>query len=329
MRPIALTMGEPAGVGAEIAVAAWAALRTGAAPFFMIADPAWLEAAAAPAGVPCAVIQSPEQASPAFDSALPVLPIALAAPSVPGELDHRNAPSVLRSLDIAVDLTRSGAASALVTNPIHKHALYRGAGFAYPGHTEYLAAKAGAPRTVMLMVADQLKVAPATIHIPLADVPGALSAALIEETVRILAAGLRDDFGASAPRIAVAGLNPHAGEGGSIGREEIELIAPALDRLAAEGIDVVGPLSADTLFHAAARRRYDAAVCMYHDQALIPVKTLAFDTGVNMTLGLPFVRTSPDHGPALDIAGQDAADPTSLIHALRLAGEVAARRAER
>jgi len=221
---------------------------------------------------------------------------------------------------------QSGAAAALCTAPIHKQALQDGAGFAYPGHTEYLAALAGVERVVMMLASDQLRVVPATIHIPLADVAGALTPTLLEETIRITHAGLIRDFGLTAPRIAVAGLNPHAGEGGKMGREEIDVIAPVLARLRDEGMDLRGPLSADTMFHAAARARYDAAVCMYHDQALIPIKTLDFDRGVNVTLGLPFVRTSPDHGTALDIAGQGIANPTSLIEALRMAARMGAAR---
>ena len=204
----------------------------------------------------------------------------------------------------AVDLVQQGAAAAICTNPIHKKALKDGAGFAYPGHTEYLAALAGVDRVVMMLASDSLRVVPVTIHIALRDAPGALTADLLAATIRITRDGLIRDFGIAAPRLAVAGLNPHAGEGGAMGREEIDLIAPTLDRLRAEGFDLAGPLSADTMFHAAARSRYDAAICMYHDQALIPIKTLAFDEGVNVTLGLPFIRTSPDHGTAYDIAGQ-------------------------
>lgn len=221
---------------------------------------------------------------------------------------------------------RSGAASALCTAPIHKKALKDGAGFAYPGHTEYLAALAGVERVVMMLASDMLRVVPTTIHIPVAEVPRALTAALLTDTLLITHAALRRDFGLAAPRIAVAGLNPHAGEGGAMGVEEIEMIIPVLDALRAEGMDIIGPMSADTMFHAAARKSYDVAVCMYHDQALIPIKTLDFDRGVNVTLGLPFIRTSPDHGTAFDIAGQGIANPTSLIEALKLAQKMAAHR---
>ena len=224
-------------------------------------------------------------------------------------------------------LARSGAAGAVVTNPIAKKVLYDGAGFRWPGHTEFLAHLGEVPRTVMMLAAPGLRVVPVTIHIPLADVPGALTTELIVETARITAAGLTRDFGLARPRLAFAGLNPHAGEGGAMGREEIEVIVPALEILRAEGLEVTGPLPADTMFHPAARARYDVALTMYHDQGLVPIKTLDFERGVNVTLGLPFVRTSPDHGTAFDIAGTGQASPVSLIEALRLAGEMARARA--
>ncbi len=214
-----------------------------------------------------------------------------------------------------------------MTNPINKNALIEGAGFAFPGHTEFLAHLGGITRAVMMLASPLLRVVPVTIHIPLADVPGALSAALIEETARITADALRRDFGIARPRLAVAGLNPHAGEAGAMGREEIDVIEPALDNLRREGMEIAGPLPADTMFHADARARYDAALAMYHDQALVPLKALDFARGVNVTLGLPFIRTSPDHGTAYDIAGKGLADPTSLIEALNLAARMAARRA--
>jgi 4-hydroxythreonine-4-phosphate dehydrogenase len=228
-----------------------------------------------------------------------------------------------------VALAQAGQVAGLVTAPIHKKALMDGAGFAFPGHTEFLAALAGVDRVVMMLASDTLRVVPATIHIPLSEVPRALTPALLDETIRITARDLGRWLGLTAPRIAVAGLNPHAGEGGVMGREEIEVIAPVLDRLRAEGLDIAGPLSADTLFHAGARARYDVAVCMYHDQALIPIKTLAFDEGVNVTLGLPFIRTSPDHGTALDIAGTAVARADSMIAALRLAERMALARETR
>jgi 4-hydroxythreonine-4-phosphate dehydrogenase len=226
---------------------------------------------------------------------------------------------VVRSIERAVAFAQSGAAAAVVTNPINKKALRDGAGFAFPGHTEFLAHLGGVARAAMMLACDALRVVPVTIHIPLAEVPEALTAALLTDTILITHAALRRDFGLTAARLAVAGLNPHAGEGGAMGREEIEMIIPVLDALRAEGLDIAGPLSADTMFHPAARARYDAAICMYHDQALIPIKTLDFAGGVNITLGLPFIRTSPDHGTAFDIAGQGIADPSSLIAALKMA----------
>ncbi len=325
-RPLALTMGDPAGIGAEIALGAWASGRV-AQPFFMIGDPDRLAPLAASAGVPLTAIAGPEAAPGVFAGALPVLPLALPAAAVPGRPDPANAPAVVAAIDRAVALVQAGAAAAVVTNPINKKALKDGAGFAFPGHTEYLAHLGGAPRPVMMLVSPELRVVPVTIHIPLAEVPGALTAAVIEETARIVAQALTRDFGIARPRLAVAGLNPHAGEQGAMGREEIEVIAPALERLRAEGLEIAGPLPADTMFHAPARARYDVALTMYHDQGLIPLKALDFARGVNVTLGLPFIRTSPDHGTAYDIAGSGRADPTSLIEALNLAAKMVSRRA--
>ena len=322
--PIALTCGDPAGIGAEIAAGAWAALRDEpACAFFLVGDADWT----ASGGAPVARIGAPDEARAAFAAALPVLHRPLAAPAPAGRPEPANAPMVVASIEEAVALARAGAAGAVCTLPINKKALYDGVGFAHPGHTEFLAALAGVARPVMMLAGPQLRVVPVTIHIALADAPGALTGALIEDTVRVAAADLARDFGLARPRIALAGLNPHAGEGGAMGREEIETIAPAVARLRAEGLDVAGPLPADTMFHAAARARYDLAVCMYHDQALIPIKALDFDRGVNVTLGLPFIRTSPDHGTAYDIAGKALAEPTSLIEALRLAASMAAMRA--
>ena len=258
---------------------------------------------------------------------LPVLHHLLPCPAPLGRPAPANAAAVVAMIDRGVALTRSGAALALCTGPINKRALQLGAGFGFPGHTEYLAHLSGAPHPVMMLASPLLRVALATVHRPLAAVPGELTRELVETTLRITHAALIADFGVAAPRIAVAGLNPHAGEGGSIGREEIEVIAPALERLRDEGFALAGPLSADTMFHAAARARYDAAVCMYHDQALIPLKTLDFAGGVNVTLGLDFVRTSPDHGTAYDIAPALCADPSSLIAALRLARDLGETRA--
>jgi len=318
--PIALCCGEPAGVGPELAATAWAALGK-ALPFFLIGDPSHL-----PAGTPVAKINDPAEAVAACATALPVLPHVFPGDLTAGQPSPSHAQSVIDVIARGVDLVQSGAASALCTAPIHKQALQDGAGFAYPGHTEYLAALAGVPRVVMMLACDQLRVVPTTIHMPLADVPGALTAQLLSDTIRITHAALIRDFGIPIPRLAVAGLNPHAGEGGKMGGEEIALIAPVLETLRAEGINLRGPLSADTMFHARAREGYDAAICMYHDQALIPIKTLDFDRGVNVTLGLPFIRTSPDHGTALDIAGKGIANPSSLIEALKMAQRMAAAR---
>ena len=317
--PLALTMGDPAGIGGEIAVAAWRALRSEGPAFCAIDDPARLGAL----GAPVAEIAAADEAGEVFRDALPVLPEPLAAPAPPGAPDPANAPCVIRSIERAVALARSGAAGAVVTNPINKKALHDGAGFAFPGHTEFLAQLGGVRRAVMMIAGPELRVVPVTIHLPLAEAVARLDRRAIEETVRIADAALRRDFGVDAPRIAVSGLNPHAGEEGAMGREEIEIITPALDALRDEGIDARGPLPGDTMFHPAARARYDAAVCMYHDQALIPAKTLSFEEGVNVTLGLPFIRTSPDHGTAYDIAGRGVARPDSLIAALRLAARMA------
>ncbi|AAV95711.1 4-hydroxythreonine-4-phosphate dehydrogenase PdxA [Ruegeria pomeroyi] len=317
MRPIALSCGEPAGIGPELAAAAWSALRADC-PFVWIGDPAHL-----PSGTPVTLLDDPARAVAASDSALPVLALPFAAPTQPGRPDPRNAAGVIAAIERGVALVQSGACSALCTAPIHKKALIDGAGFAYPGHTEFLAALAGCDRVVMMLASDQLRVVPATIHIALSEVPRALTPALLRETIEITAAGLRDRFAIAHPRIAVAGLNPHAGEGGAMGHEEIDWIARLLQEITGD-FTLTGPHPADTMFHAAARARYDAAVCMYHDQALIPIKTLDFDRGVNVTLGLPFVRTSPDHGTAFDIAGQGIANPSSLIEALKLAQRMAA-----
>ncbi|HGG04541.1 MAG TPA: 4-hydroxythreonine-4-phosphate dehydrogenase PdxA [Aliiroseovarius sp.] len=312
-RPIALTMGEPAGIGPDITGAAWAALRDEDV-FFLIGDAALL-----PAGVPVAPIATPDKAAAAMAQGVPVLQRDFAAPRDPGTAIAAHAPHVIASIREAVALVQSGQAAAVTTNPINKKALQTGGGFAHPGHTEYLAALAGGADVVMMLACDALKVVPATIHIPLSQVPTALTPALLEQVIRTTDAALKRDFALAAPRLAIAGLNPHAGEEGAMGNEEIDWIIPLLERLRGDGLTLSGPLPADTMFHPAARARYDAAICMYHDQALIPIKTLDFASGVNVTLGLPFVRTSPDHGTAYDIAGTDQADPSSLIAALRLA----------
>ena len=318
MKPIAISCGEPAGIGPEIAVAAWAAIR-GEVPMLWIGDPSHL-----PEGTDWQAVSSPVEAANA--TAFPVLVRDFGTPNVAGVPNPAHAQGVIESIADAVKLVEAGECSALCTAPIHKQALIDGAGFAYPGHTEYLAALAGRDSVVMMLACDMLRVVPATIHIPLAEVPEQLSAATLTDTILITHAALIRDFGIAKPRLAVAGLNPHAGEGGKMGMEEIDLITPTLDALRAEGLDIIGPLSADTMFHAGARATYDAAICMYHDQALIPIKTLDFSGGVNVTLGLPFVRTSPDHGTAFDIAGQGTADATSMIAALRMAATMATAR---
>ncbi|KIC11133.1 4-hydroxythreonine-4-phosphate dehydrogenase [Leisingera sp. ANG-M1] len=316
--PIALSCGEPAGIGPEISVKAWEALRS-SCPFFWIGDPRHL-----PAGTPVREIAAPSEAASVCAGHFPVLPLVFGGGTVKGTADPANATGVIQSIETAVKLVQSGEASAVCTAPIHKKALIDGAGFAYQGHTEFLAALAGRKRVVMMLASEQLRVVPATIHIALCDVPRALTPEILRETVEITVAGLQDQFGINAPRIAVAGLNPHAGEGGAMGSEELDWITPLVQQMQSEGLNITGPHPADTMFHAAARARYDAAVCMYHDQALIPIKTLDFDRGVNVTLGLPFIRTSPDHGTAFDIAGTGQANPTSLIEALKLAQSMAA-----
>jgi 4-hydroxythreonine-4-phosphate dehydrogenase len=315
--PLLVTCGDPSGIGPEIAAKA---ARADVPRFVWIGDPAHI-----PAGMPWQAVAAPSDPVPV--GVLAVLPLPFAAPALPGQPDPRNAAGVVAAIDRAVALVQAGAGRAVVTCPIHKKALHDGAGFAFPGHTEYLAHLAGGVDVAMMLACEGLRVVPATIHIALADVPRALTRAALERAIRITDAALRRDFALAAPRIAVAGLNPHAGEGGAMGHEEITLIAPLLADLRAEGFDLLGPLPADTMFHAAARARYDAAVCAYHDQALIPIKTLDFAGGVNVTLGLPFVRTSPDHGTAYDIAGRGVADPTSLIAALRMADRLAGARA--
>jgi 4-hydroxythreonine-4-phosphate dehydrogenase len=312
--PVLLTSGDPSGIGPELAAKAWALGER----FVWLGDPRHL-----PKGTPWRPVS--EGVAPG-DGALAVLEHPFAAPALPGQPDPANAAGVIAVIARAVGLVMAGKAAALCTAPIHKKALKDGAGFAFPGHTEFLAHLAGVERVVMMLACPELRVVPATIHIALSEVPKALTPEVLEATIRITHAGLIRDFGIFAPRIAVAGLNPHAGEGGAMGREELDWMAPLVARLAGEGMAIRGPMSADTMFHAAARKGYDAAVCAYHDQALIPIKTIDFAGGVNVTLGLPFVRTSPDHGTAYDIAGRGVADPSSLIAALRMAQDMAARR---
>jgi 4-hydroxythreonine-4-phosphate dehydrogenase len=329
MLPLALTMGEPAGIGGEIALKAWLRRGEGVPPFYVIDDPSRLAALAERQGwrVPISPLAGPQDALGKFAEALPVLPIGGAPLALPGRPDPRDAALVIGAIEAAVAELRAGRAAAVVTNPINKDALYR-AGFRHPGHTEYLAelAGSGAGAAVMMLACPQLRVVPVTIHLALREAVEELSKARIVHAGRITHAALVRDFGVPRPVIACAGLNPHAGESGALGREDIDIIMPAIAELRAAGIDARGPLAADTMFHAAARAGYDAALCMYHDQALIPVKTIDFDGTVNVTLGLPFIRTSPDHGTAFDIAGKGVARPDSLIAALRLAAAMAARR---
>ena len=318
-------MGEPAGIGLELLGAVWRAQRDGGAPFFLIGDPEAASTAAA-SPLPVANITAPEEAAAAFAAALPVLPVPLARPPLPGRPDAANAPMVLECIRQGAALCLAGRAAGLVTLPIAKAPLYE-AGFAFPGHTEFLAHLTAAPRPVMMLAGPSLRVALATIHLPLAAVASALSIAGLIEIGRIVAGALRRDFGIAAPRLALAGLNPHAGEGGAIGREEIDILNPAAAALRAEGLDVRDAAPADSLFHPEARGGYDAVLAMTHDQGLIPVKTLHFWEAVNVTLGLPIVRTSPDHGVGFTIAGKHLARADSLAAALRLASEMAARRA--
>ena len=327
--PLAVTPGEPAGAGAEITLKAWASARNSLSPFFLLDDPERLAKLANLVGedVPIKAIDKPEDAASVFERALPVLPITFPVPPVPGKLNPANGGAVITAIEQAVEFTRAGRSAAIVTNPIQKSVLYE-AGFKYPGHTEFLAALAGPDVTpVMMLAAPQIRVVPVTIHIPLARVAETLTTGMIVTRARITAEALKRDFGCKTPRLAIAGLNPHAGEDGTIGTEDRDIVAPAVEALKAEGIAAFGPLSADTMFHAEARKTYDAAICMYHDQALIPIKTLDFWGGVNATLGLPFIRTSPDHGTALELAGTGRAHADSMIAALAMAGEMAHARA--
>lgn len=333
-RPLALSMGDPAGIGPEITLRAWLDRNErGIDPFVAFADKDVLVERARRFGlnVPIAAVATPAEAFDAFGSALPVLHAPVNARVRAGIGDAANRMAIIGAIEAATAAVVRGEASAVVTNPIAKHVVLA-EDFAFPGHTEFLAALAErhfgkSYRPVMMLASHELRVVPLTVHCALASVPKAITRALIFETVHTTYTALKIDFGIAAPRIAVTGLNPHAGEEGTMGREELEVIGPAIADLRSEGLSVTGPHPADTLFHAAARRTYDAVVAMYHDQALIPLKTLAFDEGVNVTLGLPFVRTSPDHGTAFDIAGEGRASPTSLVAALKLASEIAAARA--
>ena len=328
--PLALTLGEPAGIGPDLALGVWTRrVELDLPDFYVIADPDFMQARARMLGlhVPLRIV-APAEACAAFTSALPVAPLDLAVTATPGKPDASSAPAAITSIRRAVADVLARRAAAIVTNPVAKNVLYR-SGFAEPGHTEFLAKLAteatGKPvKPVMMLWSTELAVVPVTIHLPLRDVVTTLSADLIVQTGRIVARDLGTRFGIARPRIAVAGLNPHAGEDGAIGEEDRAIVAPAVAQLQAEGVDAVGPLPADSLFHERARASYDVALCMYHDQALIPIKTLAFDCAVNVTLGLPFVRTSPDHGTAFDIAGTGKADPSSLVAALILAARISA-----
>lgn len=328
--PIALTMGEPGGIGPEITVKAYEALRASGPAFVVIADPALFEAGK----TRIAIIGSPADAASRFAEALPIVDVGEAARATPGRAGPGSAPAVVASIERAVALALSRDVAAVVTNPIQKSSL-AAAGFQFPGHTEFLEALvAGAPMpagrrrgAVMMIAGPDLKTVPLTIHLSVRRAAESITVAMIVDKAMIVAEALKHDFGFGSPRLAISGLNPHAGEGGVIGTEDRDVIAPAVAELRALGVSVVGPLPADAMFHAAARTTYDAALCMLHDQALIPAKTLAFHDAVNVTLGLPIVRTSPDHGTALDIAGKGLADPSSLVAAIRLAASIAARRA--
>jgi len=328
--PLALTLGEPAGIGPDLTLGIWRRrIDLDLPAFYLIGNVDFLKDRARALGldIPLSAV-TPAEAGAAFERALPVVPLDLAVTAAPGKPDASSAPAAIASIRRAVADVLAGHAAGIVTNPIAKNVLYR-AGFAEPGHTEFLGRLAAeatgqAVQPVMMLWSSDLAVVPVTIHLPLREVVAALSTDLIVETGRIVARDLSARFGVKRPRIAIAGLNPHAGEAGALGEEDATIVAPAVAQLKAEGIDVLGPLPADTMFHERARATYDVALCMYHDQALIPIKTLAFDHAVNVTLGLPFVRTSPDHGTAFDIAGTGKADPSSLVAALTLAARLAA-----
>jgi 4-hydroxythreonine-4-phosphate dehydrogenase len=328
--PLALTLGEPAGIGPDLTLGIWRRrVELGLPAFYIIGDTDFLARRARVLGldVPLSVV-TPDEAGGVFERALPVVPLDLAVGTAPGKPDASSAPAAIASIRCAVADVLAGRAAAVVTNPVAKNVLYQ-SGFAEPGHTEFLARLAAEAtgkmaQPVMMLWSAELSVVPVTIHLPLRDVVSKLTADLIVQTGRIVAHDLRARFGVMRPRLAVAGVNPHAGEDGALGEEDAGIVAPAVSRLRADGIDVLGPLPADTMFHERARATYDVALCMYHDQALIPIKTLAFDHAVNVTLGLPFVRTSPDHGTAFDIAGTGKANPSSLIAALTLAARLAA-----
>ncbi len=329
--PLALTQGDPAGIGPDIAITAWARRQqNGVPPFVFIGDPDVVASRAALIGIEINIETcEADNAVEVFERAFPVLPLPVGFEVQAGQPHVGAAHATIKAIETAVSLTIDGRTAAVVTNPIAKSVLYE-AGFGFPGHTEFLAVLAlrqtgKAVTPVMMIAGPKVRVVPVTIHIPLKDVPTALTEELIVTTCRIIDTDLREKFGIAAPRLAVAGLNPHAGEDGALGTEDRDIVHPATIRLRKDGIDAFGPLPADTMFHDAARKRYDVAVCMYHDQALIPAKALGFDDSVNVTLGLPFIRTSPDHGTAFGIAGQGIASEASLVAALKMAGEIASR----
>lgn len=324
--PLAISMGDPAGVGPEVITKCWDYReRFRLPPFGVVGDPRALSAVW---DGPIVVVEDPQQVCAVFQSGLPVIAVPAADDVLPGHPTVAGAHCSLDSLELAVGLARSGSASAVVTGPVSKEQLY-GIGFQHPGQTEFVAERCGVSsgNVAMMLAGPTLRTVPVTTHISLASVPQHLTTALVESRARATLRGLQRNFGLDQPRLAVAALNPHAGEGGTLGTEEIEIIAPAIANLAAEGWRITGPHPADTLFHEAARARYDAALCMYHDQALVPLKALHFEDGVNITLGLPIVRTSPDHGTAFDIAGQDKADPRAMAAAITMAAACAEHRA--
>jgi 4-hydroxythreonine-4-phosphate dehydrogenase len=324
--PLAVSIGDPAGIGPEIIGKAWdARQKEGLHPFFALGDP---ECFAAHWNGPVERIESPEQALKRFDKALPVLQVHNCASVVPGQPDLDGAHCALQALEMATGFAKSGNAAGLVTGPVSKTQLYA-IGFTHPGQTEFVAERCGIAKNnaVMLLAGPDLRVVPMTTHLPLSSVPGQLDTRLVRQRIRATAKGLQRDFGIAKPRLALAGFNPHAGESGNMGREEIDIFAPALEKIRSEGFDVIGPLPADTMFHAEARSAYDVALCGYHDQALIPLKTLYFHEAINMTLGLPIIRTSPDHGTAFAIAGKGIARADSMIAAIRMAAIAATNRA--
>lgn len=330
--PIALTMGDPAGIGPELSLKAWSELQATGPVFFIIADTERMEMLAREMGFPVQSITHPAAAGDVFADALPVLPVTLNEAATPGTPNRKNAPVIIESIERAVRFALAGQVSSVVTNPISKAILYS-EDFKHAGHTEFVADLStdyplpGERGPIMMLASPLLRVSLVTIHAPLKDAIASLSVESIVRTARVTAQALQRDFGIAKPRLAIAGLNPHAGEAGSIGREEIDIIEPAAAALRDEGFDVMGPLPPDAMFHTEARAKYDAAICLYHDQGLIPLKALDFWGGVNVTLGLPLIRTSPDHGTAFDLAGKGIARADSLIAAIRMAGEMAARRA--